>query len=199
MKLVASSKLRKAQQAIVGMRPYQQRLDNMMARLTAEVGEDFSTPIVEARPVRHAVVVCLSSNSSLCGAFNSNVIKATFAVVDQLREQGSAVEIIPIGQKIAEQQKLDDNLEDALSKAIEEFKETARELVLKSRAEEGNVCYTLNQSCADENTFAFIECWKDEAAIRFHNGTEHFTGILPKLAALCEEGAPADLFTEIEY
>lgn len=105
MKLVASSKLRKAQQTIAGMRPYQQRLDNMMARLTAEVGEEFSTPIAEERPVRHAVVVCLSSNSSLCGAFNSNVIKATFATVDQLREQGSTVEIIPIGQKIAEKMK----------------------------------------------------------------------------------------------
>ena len=105
MKLVASSKLRKAQQTIAGMRPYQQRLDNMMARLTAEVGEEFSTPIAEERPVRHTVVVCLSSNSSLCGAFNSNVIKATFATVDQLREQGSTVEIIPIGQKIAEKMK----------------------------------------------------------------------------------------------
>ena len=65
MKLVASSKLRKAQQTIGGMRPYQRRLDGMMARLTAEVGEGFSSPLSEERPVQRAVVVCLSSNISI--------------------------------------------------------------------------------------------------------------------------------------
>lgn len=105
MKLVASSKLRKAQQTIGGMRPYQRRLDGMMARLTAEVGEGFSSPLSEERPVQRAVVVCLSSNSSLCGAFNSNAIKATLAVIDQLQKQGARVEVIPMGQKIAEKMK----------------------------------------------------------------------------------------------
>lgn len=105
MKLVASSKLRKAQQTIGGMRPYQRRLDGMMARLTAEVGEGFSSPLSEERPVQRAVVVCLSSNSSLCGAFNSNAIKATLAVIDQLQKQGARVEVIPVGQKIAEKMK----------------------------------------------------------------------------------------------
>lgn len=105
MKLVASSKLRKAQQTIGGMRPYQRRLDGMMARLTAEVGEGFSSPLSEERLVQRAVVVCLSSNSSLCGAFNSNAIKATLAVIDQLQKQGARVEVIPVGQKIAEKMK----------------------------------------------------------------------------------------------
>ena len=105
MKLVASSKLRKAQQAIGGMRPYQQRLDGMMSRLTAEIGEGFSSPLSEERPVQHAVVVCLSSNSSLCGAFNSNAIKATLAVIEKLQKQGARVEVIPVGQKIAEKMK----------------------------------------------------------------------------------------------
>ena len=81
---------------------------------------------------------------------------------------------------------------------VEEFKATARELVAKSRAEEGNVFYTLNQSTREPNTLAFIECWKDQAAIEFHNATPHFQGILPRLAALCEPGDPADFFTEVE-
>ena len=105
MKLVASSKLRKAQQAIGGMRPYQQRLDGMMSRLTAEIGEGFSSPLSEERPVQRAVVVCLSSNSSLCGAFNSNAIKTTLAVIEKLQKQGARVEVIPVGQKIAEKMK----------------------------------------------------------------------------------------------
>lgn len=105
MKLVASSKLRKAQQAIGGMRPYQQRLDGMMSRLTAEIGEGFSSPLSEERPVQRAVVVCISSNSSLCGAFNSNAIKTTLAVIEKLQKQGARVEVIPVGQKIAEKMK----------------------------------------------------------------------------------------------
>ena len=105
MKLVASSKLRKAQQAIGGMRPYQSRLDGMMARLAGEIGEEFTTPLAEQRPVQRAVVVCLSSNSSLCGAFNSNAIKAALTAVDSLRAQGATVEVLPIGQKIAEKMK----------------------------------------------------------------------------------------------
>ena len=105
MKLVASSKLRKAQQAIGGMRPYQSRLDGMMARLAGEIGEEFTTPLAEQRPVQRAVVVCLSSNSSLCGAFNSNAIKAALTAVESLRAQGATVEVLPIGQKMAEKMK----------------------------------------------------------------------------------------------
>lgn len=105
MKLVASSKLRKAQQAIGGMRPYQQRLDGMMASLAGEIGEEFTTLLAEQRPVQRAVVVCLSSNSSLCGAFNANAIKATLTAVESLRAKGATVEVLPIGQKMAEKMK----------------------------------------------------------------------------------------------
>ncbi len=82
---------------------------------------------------------------------------------------------------------------------VEQFKATARELVEKSRAEEGNIFYSLNVSTKDPRLLAFIECWKDQAAIETHNATEHFTSILPKLGAMCEEGLPVDLFTEVEY
>ena len=105
MKLVASSKLRKAQQAIGGMRPYQQRLDGMMASLAGEIGEEFTTLLAEQRPVQRAVVVCLSSNSSLCGAFNANAIKAALTAVESLRAKGATVEVLPIGQKMAEKMK----------------------------------------------------------------------------------------------
>lgn len=82
---------------------------------------------------------------------------------------------------------------------VEAFKETARDLIEKSRAEEGNVYYTLNVKTDAPCTLAFIECWKDQEAIDIHNETEHFTGILPKLGEMCEEGQPGELFTEVEY
>ena len=81
----------------------------------------------------------------------------------------------------------------------EKFKETARELVAKSQAEEGNIYYTLNVSNEDPNVLAFLECWKDKAALDIHEKTEHFTSILPKLGELCEKNFPVEFFTEVEY
>ena len=82
---------------------------------------------------------------------------------------------------------------------VENFKATAKELVEKSAAEEGNVSYSLNVSKDNPCLFAVIEFWKDQAAIDFHNNTEHFTGILPKLAALCEGEISIELFDEISF
>ena len=58
--------------------------------------------------------------------------------------------------------------------------------------------YTLKQDTSDEQKFAFIECWKDEAAIETHGKTEHYTSILPKLSELCESTAPMELYREVE-
>jgi quinol monooxygenase YgiN len=80
---------------------------------------------------------------------------------------------------------------------IPAFQALAKELVAKSAAEEGNVSYSLNVSQADPNTFAIIECWKDQAAIDFHNNTPHFTTLLPQMSALCSSEVIIDLYDEI--
>lgn len=82
---------------------------------------------------------------------------------------------------------------------IEEFLNTAESLVKKSNAEEANVFYTLNQSVENEQHFAFIECWKDEEALKTHESTEHFTNTFPLLGELCEASEPVMIFKEIEY
>ena len=81
--------------------------------------------------------------------------------------------------------------------AIEQFHALARELVEKSRAEEGNVSYSLNQSVADKKVHAFIEIWKDQAAIEAHNTSEHFTRIVPQLAKYLEINYPVEHYTEV--
>ena len=83
--------------------------------------------------------------------------------------------------------------------SVDIFKSTARELVEKSAAEAGNISYSLNVSTTNPRQFAIIECWKDQAAIDFHNGTPHFTGILPKLAEMCEGEISVELFDEIVF
>lgn len=68
----------------------------------------------------------------------------------------------------------------------QEFIRLAGPLVEGSRAEAGNVSYHLHESLEDADTVAFIEVWKDQAAIDFHNQTPHFTTICPQFDALCD-------------
>ena len=112
MKLVASAKLRKAQQTIEGMRPYERKLQEMMERLVAQAGgagtsEWSARPAVEdedAAPARQKVaLVAFASNSSLCGAFNANVVRLA---LETLRSYGGAdVTVYSVGRKMAESMK----------------------------------------------------------------------------------------------
>ena len=109
MKLVASAKLRKAQQTIEGMRPYERKLQEMMERLVAQAGgagtSEWSVrPAIEdedAAPVRQKVaLVAFASNSSLCGAFNANAVRLA---LDTVRSYGDAdITVYSIGRKMAE-------------------------------------------------------------------------------------------------
>jgi len=103
MKLVASSKLHRAQVAIASMLPYDEQLNGMMARFVSELHDVVSSPYTEQRKVEHAVIITISSNSSLCGAFNANVIKKMTKVMEELNQQGiSQIDLIPVGVKVGE-------------------------------------------------------------------------------------------------
>ncbi len=67
---------------------------------------------------------------------------------------------------------------------IDRYHEMAKELVEKSRAEEGNVHYYSVQDRQDPRVHMFVEIWKDQAAIDKHNATEHFQRIVPQFAAM---------------
>ena len=107
MKLVASAKLRKAQQTIEGMRPYERKLQGMLEHLIASgakvSGAYTRTPQVDEDgiPVRPRIaLVAFASNSSLCGAFNANAVRLT---LETLRSYGDAdVTVYGIGRKMAE-------------------------------------------------------------------------------------------------
>jgi len=101
MKLVASAKLRKAQQAIEGMRPYERKLQEMLARLTAQVGEPVPGP--ETLAEEKVVIVAFASNSSLCGAYNANAVRLA---LETIQSYGDAqVTVYSVGRKMAEAMK----------------------------------------------------------------------------------------------
>lgn len=103
MKMVASSKLHHAQTAIQNMLPYENLLERILKSfLAAQIEVD--TPLaVPHREVRHVALVVYSSNSSLCGGFNSNVIRLMMRAIDDYRAQGiDDITVYPIGRKVAE-------------------------------------------------------------------------------------------------
>ena len=102
MKMVASSKLHHAQVAIQNMLPYETMLEHILKSFLAAEAEA-QTIYDQPRPVKRAALVVFSSNSSLCGGFNANIIKRMQQVVTEYREQGvTDIEIYPIGRKVFE-------------------------------------------------------------------------------------------------
>ena len=105
MKLVASAKLRKAQQTIEGMRPYERKLQGMLDHLVASgaklSGEYTRTPAAgEDAPAQRIALVAFASNSSLCGAFNANAVRLA---LETIRSYGDAdVTVYSIGRKMAD-------------------------------------------------------------------------------------------------
>ena len=108
MKLVASAKLRKAQQTIEGMRPYERKLQEMLehlvasgAKLSGEYTRIARAEDEEGRPLRQRIaLVAFASNSSLCGAFNANAVRLA---LETIRSYGEAdVTVHSIGRKMSD-------------------------------------------------------------------------------------------------
>ena len=100
MKMVASSKLHRAQQSIESMRPYENRLDKMMATFVASLEGNVDSPYAVQRDIRRVALVLYTSNSSLCGGFNGNAIKAFRIKVENFQEQGVEIaKVFVVGKK----------------------------------------------------------------------------------------------------
>ena len=102
MKMVASAKLHKAQGAIENMLPYQKKLNKILTNfLSADLPVE--SPYIKAREVKRVAIVAFSSNTSLCGAFNANVIKMLLQTVGEFRTLGQDnILIFPVGKKVDE-------------------------------------------------------------------------------------------------
>jgi F-type H+-transporting ATPase subunit gamma len=102
MKVVSAAKLRKAQNAIVQLRPYADRLNRMLGNILSNLDGDASTSFGKARDVKNVLVVVVTSNRGLCGAFNTNINKEAAALIQnkyaRQREEGK-VSLLFIGKK----------------------------------------------------------------------------------------------------
>jgi len=105
MKMVSAAKFRRAQVAIIGMRPYANQLNDIVSDI--DTGDGVQTPYHEVRRPERVLLVVVTSNKGLCGAFNSNVIKQAQARIGYYREQAAGAQpvqlsMITIGKRGSE-------------------------------------------------------------------------------------------------
>lgn len=98
MKMVSAAKLNKAQDAITKMRPYSNKLTELLQSLSATMDADSGNTYAEEREVRKVLIVAISSNRGLAGAFNANVIKKV-KMLTETRFKGIHTEVFTLGKK----------------------------------------------------------------------------------------------------
>ncbi|MFV9483469.1 ATP synthase F1 subunit gamma [Christiangramia sp. ASW11-125] len=98
MKMVSAAKLSKAQDAITSMRPYAEKLTQLLQDLSATLDDDANSKFAEEREVKRVLIVAISSNKGLAGAFNTNIIKKVKSKV-AADYQNKEVELLTLGKK----------------------------------------------------------------------------------------------------
>jgi len=98
MKMVSAAKLKKAQDAITQMRPYANKLTELLQSLSATLEGEVGGVYSEQKEVSKVLLVVITSNRGLCGGFNSNVIKATIQNIEK-NYKGKQVDLLTIGKK----------------------------------------------------------------------------------------------------
>ena len=98
MKMVSAAKLKKAQDAITAMRPYSNKLTELLQSLSSTLDADSGSKYSVQREVKNVLVVAITSNRGLCGAFNSNIIKQTNTLINDVYSDKN-VSVLAIGKK----------------------------------------------------------------------------------------------------
>ncbi|CAM4101073.1 ATP synthase F1 subunit gamma [Zobellia nedashkovskayae] len=98
MKMVSAAKLKKAQDAITAMRPYADKLTELLQGLSASLDSDSGSVYADNREVNRVLVVAITSNRGLAGAFNSNILKQCTILINE-KYAGKQVDFVAVGKK----------------------------------------------------------------------------------------------------
>ena len=97
MKMVAAARLKRAQNRVISARPFANKMAEVLGELATQTPEDFHHPLLDARGDQKYLVVLVTADRGLCGAFNTNLMKAAQAFVKQHPE--NTIEFLTIGRK----------------------------------------------------------------------------------------------------
>src|SRR3954468_18587912 len=97
MKMLSASKLRRAQERVINARPFAQKMAEVLADLASQTAEDFQHPLLDQRGDERYLVVLITADKGLCGAFNANLIKAAQVFIRE--NPGKQIEFLAVGRK----------------------------------------------------------------------------------------------------
>src|SRR5260370_35310640 len=97
MKMVSAAKLKRGQERVIAARPFANKMMEVRNALASRTDEDFHHPLLDARGDDRYLVVLVTADKGLCGAFNTNLIKATYAFVRE--NSNKKIEILAVGRK----------------------------------------------------------------------------------------------------
>jgi len=97
MKMVSAAKLKRAQDRVINARPFANKMSEVLSELAAQTTEEFNHPLLDARGDQRYLVVLVTADKGLCGAFNSNLLKATQAFFKEHADK--KIELVTIGRK----------------------------------------------------------------------------------------------------
>lgn len=98
MKMVSAAKLRRAQDAILQMRPYTQKMQEMLSNIVSSLSDDMSLALADERAVERVLVIPITSDRGTCGAYNTNVIKTAKQLIAD-KYANKDITLLPIGKK----------------------------------------------------------------------------------------------------
>jgi len=97
MKMVSAAKLKRAQNRVVSARPFANKMNEVLGQLSAQTPEDFHHSLLDARGDQRYLVVLVTADKGLCGAFNTNLLKAAQAFVKE--HAGKTIDFLTVGRK----------------------------------------------------------------------------------------------------
>ena len=140
MKMVSAAKLRRAQDRIIQLRPYANKLNQLIAQVSEGTEVGASSPYTAVREVNNVLVVLVTSDRGLCGAFNSNIIKAAYAHIAEkypTQSENGNVTVMALGKKGSEAStrkgyKVDTEFVDIFSRlSFDTAKEAAEKIIMQ--------------------------------------------------------------------
>ncbi|NCC98647.1 MAG: ATP synthase F1 subunit gamma [Bacteroidia bacterium] len=103
MKMVSAAKLRKTEDMTLQFLPYKDKLTKVLVQYIGSIDEEeLNIPLAESREIKKVAIVAISSNSGLCGTFNTNTTRLLNEAISEYKDKGIAIVVYPIGKKIAD-------------------------------------------------------------------------------------------------
>ena len=161
MKMVSAAKLKRAQDAIIQMRPYANKLTDLLVNLSSSLdsaeGGEFSTE----REIKNVLLIPITSNRGLCGGFNANIIKQTLSLINDFENQ--KISILSIGKKSSEYFKNnnyninsthDEVFNDLNYESIAQISQQVMEMYLEEKFDKVILIYNQFKNAATQNVMS---------------------------------------------